>query len=103
MAKQLLILIVKVLNLAGNFFSLLQEKVKENSKKLYQKFLSENPEYEKASLMLSDILNSPDILPGIVMYHVFCDIERCCRQLGNRKNEENYREARLSMFEKLLS
>ena len=67
------------------------------------RFCMRSDEYEKASLMLSDILNSPDILPGIVMYHVFCDIERCCRQLGNRKNEENYREARLSMIEKLLS
>lgn len=60
-------------------------------------------EYEKATNILADILHSPDILPGIVMYHVFCDIEECCRRLGNRKNEVNYREAKLSIFEKLLS
>lgn len=67
------------------------------------RFCMRSDEYEKASVILSDILNSPDILPGTVMYHVFSDMEKCCRQLGNRKNEENYREARLSIFEKLLS
>lgn len=60
-------------------------------------------EYEKATNILADILHSPDILPGIVMYHVFCDIEECCRKVGNGKNEVNYREAKLSIFEKLLS
>lgn len=59
--------------------------------------------YEQANLILSGVLRSPDSLPGIVMYHVFCDIEKCCHRLGNRKSEENYREARLSMLEKLLS
>lgn len=60
-------------------------------------------DYEKAINYLAEILHSPDILPGIVMYHVFCDMEECCRRLGNRKNETNYREAKLSIFEKLLS
>lgn len=60
-------------------------------------------DYQKASFCLADILHSPDLLPGIVMYHVFCDIEECCHRLDNRKNEANYREAKLSIFEKLLS
>ena len=59
--------------------------------------------FEKAHLLLSGILRSPDSLPGVVTYHILHDIERCCRALGNVKNEANYREARLSMFEKLLS
>lgn len=59
--------------------------------------------FEKAHLLLSGILRSPDSLPGIVTYHLLHDIEKCCRALGNTKNEANYREARLSMFEKLLS
>lgn len=59
--------------------------------------------FEKAHLLLSGILRSPDSLPGVVTYHVLHDIEGCCRALGNTKNEANYREARLSTFEKLLS
>lgn len=60
-------------------------------------------DYEAASLGLSEILRSPDLLPGIVMYHVFGDMEECCRRSGNRKNETNCREAKLSVAQKLLS
>lgn len=59
--------------------------------------------YEQASLGLSEILRSPDLLPGVVMYHVFGDMEECCRRSGNRKNETNCREAKLSIAQKLLS
>ncbi|MBR4872879.1 MAG: helix-turn-helix transcriptional regulator [Clostridia bacterium] len=60
-------------------------------------------DYEQASAGLSEILRSPDLLPGVVMYHVFGDMEECCRRSGNRKNETNYREAKLSVAQKLLS
>lgn len=59
--------------------------------------------YEKAGAYLGDILRSNEILPGIVMYHVFGDMEECCRMLGNRKSEINYQDAKVSMFEKVLS
>ena len=39
-----------LLSLLSQFYYYSEEKVKENSKKLYQKFLSENPEYEKATV-----------------------------------------------------
>ena len=39
-----------LLSLLSQFYYYSEEKVKENSKKLYQKFLSENPEYKKATV-----------------------------------------------------
>ena len=39
-----------LLSLLSQFYYYSEEKVKENSKKLYQKFLCENPEYEKTTI-----------------------------------------------------
>ena len=60
-------------------------------------------DYRKAVDCLAEILHSPSVLPGVVMYYVFCDMEECCRQLGSQKSEESYRETKLSILEKLLS
>jgi len=60
-------------------------------------------DYERAGNLISDILNDEDILPGIVMYHVFTDMEECCRRLGNSRNVGMYQGIKMSLFEKLLS
>ena len=39
-----------LLSLLSKFYYYSEEKVKENSKKLYQKFLCENPEYKKTTV-----------------------------------------------------
>lgn len=60
-------------------------------------------EYELAGRALTDILHGEDILPGILMYHVFGDMEECCRRLGNQKNALLYQNLKVSQFEKLMS
>ena len=60
-------------------------------------------DYERAGNLISDILNDEDILPGIIMYHVFTDMEECCRRLGNSRNVGMYQGIKMSLFEKLLS
>lgn len=60
-------------------------------------------EFEKALSELTEILRGEDILPGILMYHVFSDMEECCYRVGNTRNAELYRDLKVSQFEKLLS
>lgn len=60
-------------------------------------------DYEAASACLSEILRSDETLPGVVMYHVFGDMEECGSSLGNRNREISYMDAKVSMFEKVLS
>ena len=60
-------------------------------------------EYELASGELGDILRSDERVTGVVLYHVFEDLESCCRQLGNAKAARQYAEARVEQFERLMS
>lgn len=60
-------------------------------------------EFEKALSDLAEILRGEDLLPGILMYHVFSDMEECCHRVGNTRNAELYRDLKVSQFEKLLS
>lgn len=59
--------------------------------------------FEKALGDLTEILRGEDVLPGIMMYHVFADMEECCRRVGNTRNAELYRDLKISHFEKLMS
>ncbi len=60
-------------------------------------------EYELAGGELGELLRSDERLPGMVLYHVFEDLETCCRQLDNAKNARLYAEARVEQFERLMS
>lgn len=60
-------------------------------------------EYELASGELGDILRSDERVAGVVLYHVFEDLETCCRQLENPKAARQYAEARVEQFERLMS
>jgi len=60
-------------------------------------------EYDKANSVLNDILKLDVRLPGILLYHVFEDLELCCRQLGNAKNAKNYSLEKMSQLERILS
>ena len=60
-------------------------------------------DFEMAVGDLTDILHGEDILPGILLYHVFGDMEECCQRLGNQKNARLYQDLKVSQFEKLLS
>ena len=60
-------------------------------------------EYTLASGELGDILRSDERVAGVVLYHVFEDLESCCRQLDNPKAARQYAEARVEQFERLMS
>ncbi len=60
-------------------------------------------DYEAAGRELNDILRGEGVLPGIMMYHVFGDMEECCHRSGNSRSAGMYRELRISQFEKLMS
>ncbi len=67
------------------------------------KKLMKNGDYEKANRMLNDILRIDERLPGVLLYHVFSDLEECCRQLGNQKNARMYSAEKVSQLERILS
>ena len=73
------------------------------AKHIFARGEMEKGNFEVAGNAISEIFHSPDLLPGVIMYHVFCDMEECCRYLGNQKTEAYCRETKLSLFEKLLS
>ena len=67
------------------------------------KKLMRNGEYEKAYNILNDILRIDQRLPGVLLYHIFSDIEDCCRQLGNQKNARLYSSEKVTQLERILS
>lgn len=60
-------------------------------------------DFQLASGELGEILRADEWVAGVVLYHVFEDLESCCRQLGNQKAARQYAEARVEQFEKLMS
>lgn len=62
-----------------------------------------NGEYDKANSALNDILKLDVRLPGVLMYHLFEDLELCCRQLGNSKSAKTYSLEKMSQLERILS
>ncbi len=60
-------------------------------------------DFELAGNELGELLRSDERIPGVVLYHVFEDLETCCRQLDNAKNARLYAEARVEQFERLMS
>ena len=66
------------------------------------KFMADG-EYDKAHSLLNDILKLNVRLPGVLMYHLFDDLESCCRQLGNAKNARMYSLEKMSQLERILS
>ena len=60
-------------------------------------------DFELASGELGEILRGDEWIWGVVLYHVFEDLETCCRQLNNQKAARQYAEARVEQFEKLMS
>ncbi len=60
-------------------------------------------DFELAGNELGELLRGDDRIPGVVLYHVFEDLETCCRQLDNAKNARLYAETRVEQFERLMS
>lgn len=60
-------------------------------------------DFEKAYNILKDILKLNLVLPGILLYGVFSDLEECCKKLGNSQNAKIYSDEKISQLERLLS
>ena len=66
------------------------------------KVLMRDGEYEKAYRVLNDILRMDERLPGVILYHVFNDLEECCINLGNSKSARAYSFEKVSQLERML-
>lgn len=62
-----------------------------------------NGELDKAYNLLTDILRLDELLPGVLLYNIFSDLEYCCRQLGNAKNARMYSDEKVAQLERILS
>ena len=65
--------------------------------------LIEKGEFDKANSLLNNILKIDERLPGVLLYHVFADLEDCCRRLGNSKNARMYSDEKVTQLERILS
>lgn len=63
----------------------------------------DNERYEKAAITLDEVLNLDYMLPGAVLYRIFCDLEFCCEKLGDSEAAKTYSEAKISQFERIMS
>ncbi len=62
-----------------------------------------NGEYDKANNTLLDILKMDAILPGVLLYHIFDDLEACSRKNGNERYARNYSDEKVSILERILN
>lgn len=80
----------------------------DDATSIYLKLISakrniENGQYERAEIALNQVLNLDYMLPGAVLYRIFCDLELCCEKMGNSRAAKNYSEAKISQFERIMS
>lgn len=73
--------------------------VKHITCKLYMN----NGEYDKASNALLDILKMDVVLPGVLLYHIFDDLEACSRENGNERHAKNYSDEKVLILERILN
>ena len=59
-------------------------------------------DYAKAYESLHQILVSDDPVPKPMMYFVFCDLEICCREIGDYKGAYEYSIDKLELMQKML-
>ena len=59
-------------------------------------------EYEKAHSVLNDILRIDERLSGVMLYHIFNDLEECCINLGNPKSARTYSFEKVTQLERIL-
>lgn len=60
-------------------------------------------EYDKANNALLDILKMDAVLPGVLLYHIFDDLEECSRKNGNERYAKNYSDEKVSILERILN
>ncbi len=64
--------------------------------------LSQN-QHVKAMSSILELLNGSENIPMPIMYDLFCELEICCREVGDFKGAYEYSGSKVIMLEKLLS
>ena len=59
--------------------------------------------FSEAHSYLRAVLLSESTVPQPVLYHIFCDLEICCREIGDFKGAYEYSMGKLEILQKLLS
>lgn len=60
-------------------------------------------EYDKANSVLLDVLKMDAVLPGVLLYHIFDDLEACSRENGNERYAKNYSDEKVLVLERILN
>lgn len=60
-------------------------------------------DYRSAYEKLHSILVAQDVIPEPMLYFVFCDLEICCRELGNYKGAYEYSNSKMTLIQNMLS
>ena len=60
-------------------------------------------DYQGAYERLHRILITEEPLPEPVMYFVFCDLEICCKEIGDFKKAYEYSIDKIELLQKMLS
>lgn len=84
----------------------LMESEKETSPyKAYilAKISMERGNYTEAHASLHSILHGESVVPQPTLYHVFCDIEICCREIGDFRGAYEYSIDKIELLQKLLT
>ncbi len=59
--------------------------------------------YSEAYELLHSILISEDFIPEPMMYHIFCDLEVCCKEINDFRGAYEYSQSKMELLQKLLS
>ena len=94
--------IIALNNVESGALSVPNFKSEAYQQHLLCKVLMRDGEYEKAYRVLNDILRMDERLPGVILYHVFNDLEECCINLGNSKSARAYSFEKVSQLERML-
>ena len=65
--------------------------------------LMANGKYDEAFSLLSEVLRADEDIPRPVLYSVFSDLEKCCKEREDFKGAYEYSNNRIQLFEKMLS
>lgn len=69
---------------------------------LKAKLQMKNQSYDSAVALLS-VISEDDSLPRPVKYMIYRDFEECCKKIGDYKSAYELSEAKIQLFEKMLS
>lgn len=69
---------------------------------LSAKFKMATGDFANAYSIMLILLNGDTDVPAPVVYDIFCDLEICCREIGDFKGAYEYSSSKMSMLQRLL-